>query len=91
MVSALGDLSGPMDVEYVLLDRSTSIVVELLRIFSLEIWKGKFTIRKVTSGKKPTLLIERLCILRAGVRRCQDGTGAQKKHVRALSHMKNAR
>lgn len=52
-----------MDVEYVLLDRSTSIVVELLRIFSLEIWVGKFTIREVTGGKKPTLLIGRLYIL----------------------------
>jgi len=35
MVSAPGDLRGPMDVEYVLLDLSTSIVAELLRIFSV--------------------------------------------------------
>lgn len=60
MVSAFGDLRGPMDVEYVLLDRSTSIVVELLRIFSLEIWVGKITIREVTGGNEPTLLIGRL-------------------------------
>lgn len=57
-----------MDVEYVLLDRSTSIVVELLRIFSLGIRKGKFTLGKVISGNTRTLLIERLCILRADVR-----------------------
>lgn len=52
-----------MDVEYELLDLSTSIVVELLRIFSLEIWVGKITIREVTGGNKPTLLIGRLYIL----------------------------
>lgn len=63
MVSAFGDLRGPMDVEYVLLDRSTSIVVELLRIFSLEIWKGEFTLRKEIGENTRTLLRGRLYIL----------------------------
>lgn len=52
-----------MDVEYVLLDLSTSIVVELLRIFSLEIWKGDFTLRKEIGENTRTLLRGRLYIL----------------------------